>query len=189
MSYPEPFDQILQVLAAADHYTIGDFLVDLFHVTGRSEHHGKMLGVFLRGNTMYGVGEVLEQFDEVAGQFENPREHLYMLTTPYKSLKSSCAALTSYAAQKVRDRLSAEQYVAVDPDSGLHVFTPRKKAEPIKLRLSWDTYGATTFEDVQAILTKHQPLTFHFIQHLANPEHHDLGKEYRYRPPSFVCIN
>jgi len=63
-----------------------------------------MLGAFLRGNTMYGVGEVLEQLDVVAGQFENPREHLYMLTTPYKSLKSGHTALTSYAAQKIRDR-------------------------------------------------------------------------------------
>ena len=85
--------------------------------------------------------------------------------------------------------LSAEQYAAIDPDSGLHVFAPRKKAESIKLCLSWDTYGATTFEDVQAVLTKHQPLTFHLIQHLANPEHHDPGKEYRYRHPSCVCRN
>ena len=187
--YPEPFDRILQVLAAADHYAIGDFLVDLFRVAGRSERHGKMLGAFLRGNTMYGVGEVLERLDVVAGQVETPREYLYMITTPYKSLKSSHAALTSYAAQKFRDRLSAEQYAAVDPDSGLHAFAPRKKTEPIKLHLSWDTYGATTFEGVQAILTKHQPptRTFHLIQHLANPEHYDLGTEYCYRPPSFVC--
>jgi len=118
-----------------------------------------MLGAFLRGNTMHSVGEVLEQLDVVAGQFENPREHLYMLTTPYKSLKSGHAAFTSYVAQKICDRLSAEQYAAIDPDSGLHVFAPCKKAESIKLRLSWDTYGATTFEDVQAVLMKHQPLT------------------------------
>jgi len=108
-----------------------------------------MLSTFLRGNTTYGVGEVLERLDVVAGQFETSREYLYMVTTPYKSLKSGHAALTSYAAQKIRDRLSAEQYAAVlDPDSGLHAFAPRKKTEPIKLRLSWDTYGATTFEDV-----------------------------------------
>ena len=72
-------------------------------------------------------------------------------------------------------------------DGGLHVFGPRKKTEPVNLRLSWDTHGATTFEDVQAMLMKHQPLTFDYIQRLVIPERHDPMKGYRYRPPGFVC--
>jgi hypothetical protein len=141
-------------------YAVGDFLMDLFCVTGRSERHGKMLSAFLRGTTVYGVGEVLHQLDAVAGQFENSQEPLYALAPPYKSMRSGRATLTSYAAQKVRHQLSVEQQAAVDPNGGLHVFSPHKKTEPINLRLSWDTYGATTFEDVQAVLRRHQPLTF-----------------------------
>ena len=186
MPHPKTFDNILQILATADHYAIGDFLMDLFCVAGRSERHGKMLSAFLRGNTTYGVGEVLKRLDVIAGHFENSLESPYMLTTPYESLKSGRTALASYTAQKVRDQLSIEQRAAVDPDGGLHIFAPHKKTDSIKLCLSWDTYGATTFEDVQAILKKHQPLTFDLIEHLAIPERHDLTKEYRYRPPSFV---
>ena len=185
----EPFETILQTIATADHYTIGDFLMDLFSVTGRSGRHGRMLGSFLRGETVYSLGDVLERLDKVVrGRPENPRECPYTLDTPYRLLKSGHAALTSYAAQKVHDRLSVEQRAAVDPESGLHVFTRRQKTEPIKLRLSWDTYGASTFEDVQAILKKHQPLTFNLIQQLAIPGRHDPEKGYRYRPPDFVCM-
>ena len=189
MSQPGPFDQVLQIIATTNHYAIGDFLADLFRVTGRSERHGKMLGFFFRGQSTYGVGEVLKRLDMIAGQFAgDPREHQYTLDTPYESLKSGRAALTSYAAQKVHDRLLAEQDAAVDPNGGLHVFAPHKKtdSEPINLRLSWDTYGATTFNDIQAILMKHQPLTFNLVHRLAIPERHDPSKEYRYRPPKYV---
>ena len=186
MSHSEPFDQILEVLATATHYAIGDFLMDLFRATGRSERHGKMLGAFLRGTTSYGVGEVLERLDAVVGRFTNAAESPYSLTASYQSLKSGHAALTSYVAQKARDRLLVEQRAAVSPEGGLHVFAPRKKQEPLKLRLSWDTYGATTFEDTQAILRKHQPLTFNLVERLVIPERHDPEKVYRYRPPGFV---
>ena len=187
MSHSEPFDNILEILATAPHYAIGDFLMDLFRLTKRTERHGKMLGAFLRGSTAYSVGEVLERLDAVTGQFENSQECPWTLTTHYKLLKSGRAALTSYAAQKVHDRLLVEQRAAVGTDGGLHVFGPRKKTEPVNLRLSWDTYGATTFEDVQAMLMKHQPLTFDYIQRLVIPERHDPMKGYRYRPPGFVC--
>jgi len=187
MSHSEPFDQILEVLATVTHYAIGDFFMDFFRTAARSERHGKMLGAFLQGTTAYGVGEVLEQLDAVARRFKNPSEPLYTLTIPYRSLKSGHAALTSYAAQNVRHQLLVEQCAAVDPESGLHVFAPRKKAEPLKLCLSWDTYGATTFDDIQTLLKKHQPLTFNLIECLAIPERHDSEKGYRYRPPSFVC--
>jgi hypothetical protein len=33
MSRPEPFDQILEVLTATDHYATGDFPMDSFRVT------------------------------------------------------------------------------------------------------------------------------------------------------------
>lgn len=141
---------------------------------------------FLRGSSTYSLGEVLERLDRVVGQFLNPGEVPYTLTTPYKSLKSGHVALTSYAAQKVHQQLLIEQRATVDPDGGLHVFAPQRKNGPINLRLSWDTYGATTFKDIQTVLLKHQPLTFNYLQHLATAERRDSEKEYRYRPPDFV---
>ena len=52
------FDQILRTLATADRYTLRDFLMDIFRLTGRSEHHGMIPGVFPQGNTTFGVGEL-----------------------------------------------------------------------------------------------------------------------------------
>ena len=155
MPHLGPFDQILQVFTTADHYTIGNFLIDLFHAslpgshaTGRSECHGKMLSAFLWGATSYGVGEVLHQLDTVAGRFQDPQEPLYTLALSYKSLKSGCAALTSYMAQKVSHQLLIEQHKAVDPEGGLHTFAPYRWTEPVNMHLNWDTYSATTFEDI-----------------------------------------
>ena len=193
MPRPKPFDNILEALAVEDHYTIGQFLFEFFHATpagsratGRSERHGKMLGAFIRGQGGYGLGKVLRQLDAVLGRFQHG-EPLYALEPSYDSLESGHAVLTSYAAQKVRDHLKAEQRAAVHPEGGLHIFAPHRQGEPINMRLSWDTYGATTFEDVRAILKQHQPLTFAYIKELAQPERHDPEKEYRYRPPDFVC--
>lgn len=143
--HSKPFDRVLEALVAEDHYTIGQFLFEFFHPTpagsraaGRSERHGKILSAFLRGTGSYGVGEVLRRLDAAAGQFDDHREPLYVLDPPYDSLKSGRAALTSYAAQKVRDHLSVKQRAAVVPEDGLHVFAPRKQGEPINMPLSWD---------------------------------------------------
>ena len=146
-----------------------------------------MLGAFLRGTTTCGVGEVLKQLDVVAGQFKSHQENMYTLTTSYHLLKSGQAALTSYAAQKVSGHLSDEQRAVVDPESGLHVFGPHRKTDSVNFRLNWDTCGATTFADVQTLLTKRQPLTFSYLRQLATPERHNPEKGYRYGPPEFVC--
>ena len=57
MSHSEPFDNILEIFATAPRYAIGDFLMDLFRPTKRTERHGKMLGVFLRGRAPHTVSE------------------------------------------------------------------------------------------------------------------------------------
>lgn len=113
---------------------------------------------------------------------------LWALDHPYHSLKSGYAALTSYAAQQVSCRLLEEQKAATGPHAGLHVFEPCKPGEEeIKLRFSWDTYGAITLADIQAVLEQNQPLTFHYILLLARPERHSKEKdEFRYRPPNIV---
>ena len=50
MSHSELFDNILEILATAPHHAIGDFLMDLFRLTKRTECHRKILDVFLRGS-------------------------------------------------------------------------------------------------------------------------------------------
>ena len=199
MTPSQTFDNILNIIATTPGYTIGDFLMEFFgppphpeRATGRSLRHGKMLGMFMRGTTTFGVGELLWGLHCAAWEFRpNPvDESLWMLdneTCPYRSLKSGYSALTSYAAQKVKDHLQEEQKAATNPHAGLHVFEPRKPGEEeIKLCLSWDTYGATTLADVQAVLEQHQPLTFGYILLLTQPEHHDDDDEFRYRPPNVV---
>ena len=131
------------------------------------------------GKTTFGVGELLRALDCAAREFRPTLadESLWTLgneTCPYQSLKSGYSALTSYAAQKVKDHLQEEQKAVTNSHAGLHVFEPRKPGEEeIKLRLSWDSYGATTLADVQAVLEHHQPLTFGYILLLTQPGHHD----------------
>jgi len=198
--YSKAFERILKIIAITPDYTIGDFLMEFFgssaphakRATGRSLSHGQMLGKFMRGETTFRVGEVLEAFHCAAQEFRpapDKESSLWTLSTArsYWLLKSGYSALTSYAVQIVGDRLQEEQKAATDPRAGLHVFEPRKPGEEeIKLRLSWDTYGATTLADVQAILQKHQPVTFGYILLLAHPECHDDEVDFRYRPPNIV---
>lgn len=199
MNTSQTFDDIIDIIATTPGYTIGDFLMEFFRspprskrATGRSLRHGQMLGKFMRGRTTFGVGELLQGVHCAAREFRpSPvEESLWTLgneADSYKSLKSGYSALTSYAAQTVKGRLQEEQKAATNPSAGLHVFEPRKPGEEeIKLRLSWDTYGATTLADVQAVLEQHQPLTFNYILLLTQPKHHD-DDEFRYRPPSVVC--
>lgn len=196
----QTFNDILNIIATTSEYTIGDFLMEFFsspphpeRATGRSLRHGQMLGRFMRGRTMFGVGELLQALHCAAREFRVTRakESLWMLddkACPYQSLKSGYSALTSYAAQKVKDRLQEEQKAATNPHAGLHVFEPRKPGEEdIKLRLSWDTYGAMTLADIQSVLEQHQPVTFSYVLLLTQPEHHDDDDEFRYRPPNVVC--
>ena len=197
-SYSSPFIKILETIASAHHYTIGDFLIELFgspsncdqRATGRSLRHGKMLEMFIDGKGTVGVGEVLHKLHRASEEFCSRDQHLrWTLTHPYQSLKSGYTALTSYAAQKVGHRLLEEQKAATGSDAGLHVFVPRKPGEKdIKLRIGWDTYGTNTLADVQAVLEKHQLLTYSYIFSLAHHEHYNAEKgQYRYRPPNVVC--
>jgi hypothetical protein len=195
-SYSPAFAQILEVLASTRQYTIGDFLMEFFDSPGRdrcaterSLRHGRMLAMFIGGGTVVGVGDVLQEFHHAAEEFcSEGQDSPWRLDYPYHLVKSGYAALTSYAAQKVGDHLQQEQKAATGPDAGLHVFKPRKPGErDVKLRLAWDTYGATTLSDIQAVLEKHQPLTFSYIVRLTHPERHNEEKgEFRYRPPAVV---
>lgn len=196
-SYSTAFTNILEIFGTTHHYTIGDFLLEFFDSPGRDRHpterslrHGRMLATFIQGKSVVGVGDVLQELHHAAEEFcSGDQDLLWSLDCPYHSLKSGHAALTSYAAQKVGHRLQTEQKAATDPNAGLHVFKPRKPGEQdLRLRLTWDTFGAATLSDVQAVLEKHQPLTFAYILQLAHPDHHDERKdEFRYRPPGVVC--
>ena len=139
-----------------------DILAYPFRVIGRLERCGKTLIFFLQ-------------------RFGDPQDYQYTLCTHCKSPKYGRVALTSYAAQKVHDRVSVEQdAVDVPSNGGLRVSAPHKTV-PIDLRLNWDAYGTTTFEGIQAILMEHQPRTFNLIHRFSIPTRHEPTKEYRYR--------
>lgn len=198
--YSSAFEKIMNIFATTRQYTIADFLLELFgsptghhhnnqRATGRSLTHGKMLAKFMKGGTSTGVGEVLQELYCAAEEFRLGNESpLWTLANPYQSLKSGYAALTSFAAQNVRQRLHDEQHAATDPHAGLHVFEPRKPGQKErKLRVAWDSFGEATLSDIQAVLERHQPLTFSYILHLACPGRHEEEDVFRYRPPNVVC--
>ena len=90
-TYTSAFEEILEIITKAPQYTIGDFLNELFgspphqgHTTGRLVHHGKMLAAFIKGTSIYHVGEVLQALHQAAEEFgQTEEELLYMLTQPY----------------------------------------------------------------------------------------------------------
>lgn len=198
--YSPAFEKIIDILATTSDYTVADFLLEFFgsptdhhhndqRATGRSLTHGQILSRFMTGRTSTGVGEVLQELYCAAEEFRPGDESpLWTLVNPYQSLKSGYAALTSFAAQNVRQRLYDEQHAATDPHAGLHVLEPREPGQKErKLRVAWDSFGATTLSDIQAVLECHQPLTFSYVLHLACPGRHGEGDMFRYRPPNVVC--
>jgi hypothetical protein len=115
-----------------DHYTIADFLKERANQSrnGKITTSRKDARAFLSGSTFVGVGEVLQELDRVAREFRHTQEPPHTLTPPYESLKSGSAALTSYAAQKVRDRLLKEQKAATEAlKDAMDMFCPHFRGE------------------------------------------------------------
>ena len=67
--------------------------------------------MFIKGNTMFGVGEVLQDLHCAAEGFckTQGEELLYTLACPYQSFKLGHVALTSYVAQQVSHCLLHQQ--------------------------------------------------------------------------------
>ncbi|KAF5323991.1 hypothetical protein D9611_008409 [Ephemerocybe angulata] len=122
----------------------------------RSTRHATVISKFLQGKDNCYPAQLIEAWDKHRDGAVERFDNMYSLSVPYHEIKPVRPALTSYAAQKCRDRLKKESNSTVKPDAGLHM-SARKKSQN---RLEWAAIGVSTVEEVESTLRESMPLAF-----------------------------
>jgi hypothetical protein len=156
---------------------LGEFLYEVFRLKNedgdqvrRSKRHAGMVQRFLQGNTRHTPAMIIDAWFRnpdgciSAGSAEDSL--MYSTDTPYLEIQSIRAALTSFAAQIVEKKVVKEAQLAVHPTSGLHATMRRRATHQVE----WADVGAATVPRVAGLIQKHQPLTWHLLMSIANPE-------------------
>lgn len=192
----EKLDRVFDLLQSMS-WTIGELLHHLFVWTDprkdgpkRSSRHGLIVKKYLSGTTKYGVSEVLDHwFTSPDGKESEESAKMWSTDVPFTDIKPVRSALSSFAAQVVKTRLVDEARVAIRPSSGLHA-SVNSKTEVGKV--VWADLGTALIPNVQAILKRHQPLTYHYMLSIATPKLRRRGGEHliprTYRPPDLVGL-
>lgn len=94
---------------------------------------------------------------------------MYSTTLNFVEIGPVRAALTSFAAQTVRDEMVREVEDVVKPTSGLHVSI---KTKALTKQVEWQDIGAATVSNVAEIIRKHQPLTWCVVMAIAGRKSH-----------------
>lgn len=108
------------------------------------------------------------------------RSHVFHVHSIYQYQKCSCG--TSFAVQIVHEKLIAEAKQAVKLSSGLHASVKKKAAQQVE----WSNIGAATVSKVAQIIKKHQPLTWHYMMSIAQPETQGRCETAQQHPVSVV---
>ena len=91
---------------------------------------------------------------------------MYSTKIPYTEIQSIRPALTTFAVQVVGKQLTWEAQHAVKPTSGLHATTKKQALHKVE----WADVGSATVPQVAELLQSHQPLTWHFLMSITQPE-------------------
>jgi hypothetical protein len=162
------------VLSAIKHDASWSFSEFLFHVfrdkdchgqtIEREQSHGNTVQAFLSGRSQHSPGEILDiWWHHRDGRFDRDSELMYSTSTPFSEIKPVRPALSSFAVQKVKDKLVLEAKDAVLPSSGLHATTSDNSTR----RANWVDIGATTIPEVAAVFNRKQPITWHLLRSIA----------------------
>ena len=92
---------------------------------------------------------------------------MYSTSTSFAEIKPVRPALSSFAVQKVKDKLVQEAKDAVLPTSGLHATTSNSSTR----RANWVDIGATTIPNVAEVLKTKQPIVWHLLFHHPSQDH------------------
>jgi len=177
-------------------WSLGDFLYYMFRVKDekgedamRTASHAMYATRFLQGRTSHTAGSILELwFSSPDGRVHADSEdhvHMYALAPKYTLIKPARASLSAFAAQATEKKLVQEARKAVLPTSGLHA-TSKKRGQH---KIEWADIGAATVQKVEAIIKKHQPLTWRLINRIAGGSNN--GEVYavkKRRPPKIVSF-
>ncbi|KAJ3535139.1 hypothetical protein NM688_g7020 [Phlebia brevispora] len=155
-------------------WSLGDFLYELFRPKDpkgnwiiRGRRHRRMIGRFLNGGTVARILTCwLEDPSGKPGSEAKEGKILYSLDVPYTELKNARNAITSCAAQLVRDEILREVRKAVQSESGLHGTGISAKG---RKEISWADIGPNTLRDVMEIIKECQPLTWQLVKELVTP--------------------
>jgi len=163
------FDAIRDV-----NWTLGEFLYHTFQTKDkdgqdmkRSHQHSKYATHFLQGQTAYTPGIILECWyhspDGRVHGGSGQEVSMYATTPVYTKIKPARAALTAFAAQIVEKKLVQEARKAVQPQSGLHATSKKRGTQKVE----WADVGASTVSHVEAVIKRHQPLTWRLLNRIA----------------------
>jgi hypothetical protein len=94
----------------------------------------------------------------------------------YLSIRFARPAITSFAAQLVKQKIIKEATKTVQSDGGLHTFTSREKA-----MISRYDLGADSFPEASKIFQKSMPLAWRLLLALSAPNEDAVARERR--PP------
>jgi len=177
-------------------WSLGEFLYYVFRAKDekgedatRTTSHAMYATNFLQGRTSHTAGSILELwFSSPDGRVHAASaDHvlMYALSPKYTLIKPARASLSAFAAQTTEKKLVKEARKAVLPTSGLHA-TSKKRGQH---KIEWADVGAATVRKVEAIIKKHQPLTWRLINRIAggsnNGEVYAIKKR---RPPENVSF-
>jgi hypothetical protein len=165
----QKLDKVFDYLKTLE-WTTEDFLKHLFapktHTSTRSQRHGLIMEQFLSGRDHYTVSKLLESMWITFDGAGHHSADMYSVAIPYLEMRPVRAAISLFAAQIVETRLLEEAQVGIDEDNGMHAsITSRNEAG----RVEWASIGASLIPAIQANLSQHMPLAFHYMLRIAEP--------------------
>jgi hypothetical protein len=171
-------------------WSIGDLLYYLFVMkdltTGRdlpvSRTHTQMVSKFLGGETRVPISAILDAWHTSAygrPPLDNDeRKMMFSTDMDYHNIRHARPVITSFAAQKVRNKMVDEARKAVKANSGLHTFTTAGN-DTSRYEL-----GASAFPEAMDIFQTQMPLAWDLMMAMATPN--DEASTRERRPPHLV---
>ncbi|KAK7059388.1 hypothetical protein R3P38DRAFT_2496066 [Favolaschia claudopus] len=134
----------------------------------RTQTHSQMVSIFLAGRANKTVADILSEWmmhpDGRLPPTSPNFDLMFSTTVPYTEIHPVRAALTSFAVQTVRKKVTAEAEEAVKLENGLHVSIGKTHPE---LRLRRDDIGEETIPRIQSAIELYQPVTLHLLESIA----------------------
>jgi hypothetical protein len=177
-------------------WSFGQFMHEAFcmkestpRATRRKHRHSTAIERFLRGQDKYTPSQILDAWlKSPDGRQHDDESHMFSTSTPYGDIKSIRPAITSFAAQIVKEEFVKEADAVIRVSSGLHA----SSSSGIALnKVEWTDIGSATAEHVTGILKTHQPLTWDLMMAIAERKpqvRKGVVAVRQQRPPSLVIF-
>ncbi|KAJ3792318.1 hypothetical protein GGU11DRAFT_750189 [Lentinula aff. detonsa] len=174
-------ERILNVIQDED-WSFGKFLYHFFRtkdedgveIKGRTKKHAGMLSIFMHGSTKYHTACILKEWIRnpigIPDSSHDEYSDMFSVTKLFESIHHARPALTSFAAQLVKEHLLLTAKSIVSPNGGLHREQADQNEEvPI---LEGDVVAVSeksTLEKTQSVIEKKLSLMWHYCLAVATP--------------------